>query len=406
MNDLKYVKKHVLFHCYFCYAVSGMVILLFGVILPDLISENNLSFALAGGLLSFMAIGNLMASIVYPLISARFSKKSSMVALAVIYPVCLAAFTMRPPVWLMYAMMLLIGITKGTITIVNNLAVKVATGSSNKYLNLLHMWYAVGAFSCPLLMSLLVSLGFGWRVCVVALAILTCVMVVSYAVMDFTQIESGAAGEGAGNREADRKLRRESHREPHSRGALDFLRKKTFWVITFLLFFYMGLENCVNGWFVTYLQDSGAMSAALASTMVSITWVMIVLGRLVIAQISDRFSPRLILLVITAMQLGAVVLLVQSRSVTWIVLSLCILGLGMAGTFPTAMSAVGETLGSAPIGVSLLTGISSLGGILTPQVIGVLADHMGIRAAVLFLVINGVFLFACGLLANAKKLKG
>ncbi len=403
MDDLKYVKGHVLSHCYFCYGVSGMVILLFGVILPDLISENHLSFALAGGLLSFMAIGNLLASVVYPLLSARFTRKASMVALTVLYPVCLTAFTMRPPVWLMYAMMLLIGITKGTVTIVNNLAVKVVTRNSNKYLNLLHMWYAVGAFSCPLLMSLLAGLGFGWRVGVLILAILTGAMVVSYATMDFTQIErSGAAGAGGSSAVAAG-----CWAEGGSKGTLWFLKKKIFWVITFLIFFYMGLENCVNGWFVTYLQDSGAMSAALASTMVSITWVMIVFGRLVIAQIPDRISPRLILVVITALQLAAVVVLVQSRSVTWIVLSLCVLGLGMAGSFPTAMSVVGETLGSAPIGVSLLTGISSFGGILTPQVIGVLADHMGIRAAILFLMINGVFLFACGLLAleraNSKK---
>lgn len=393
MNDLKYVKGHILFHCYFCYAVSGMVILMFGVILPDLISENNLSFALAGGLLSFMAIGNLLASVVYPLLSSRFTRKSSMTALAVIYPVCLAAFTMKPPVWLMYAMMLLIGITKGTITIVNNLATKVATANSGKYLNLLHMWYAAGAFSCPLLMSLLAGMGFGWRAGVIILVILTGTMAVSYATMDFTQIER--CGMGAAIQKADR--------ETDSRGKLWFLKKKTFWVITFLVFFYMGLENCVNGWFVTYLQDSGAMSAALASSMVSVTWVMIVLGRLVTAQISDRFPPRRILLVITAVQLAAVAALVQSGSVTVTVLSLCLLGLGMAGSFPTAMSVVGETLGNAPIGVSMLTGISSLGGILTPQVIGVLADRLGIRAAILFLPVNGVFLFICGLLAFEKK---
>lgn len=387
------VKGRILLHCNFCYAVSGMVILLFGVILPDLISENHLSFALAGGLLSFLAIGNLLASIVYPMLSARFSRKSCMVALAVIYPVCLAAFTMKPPVWLMYAMMLLIGITKGTITIVNNLATKVATGNSTKYLNLLHMWYAVGAFSCPLLMSLLAGLGLSWRVGVIILVILTGVMVAAYAAMDFTQIER--QGVGGSIQKADR--------EAESRGLLWFLKKKIFWVITLLIFFYMGLENCVNGWFVTYLQDSGAMSAALASTMVSITWVMIVVGRLVIAQISDRFSPRRILLVITAMQLAAVAVLVQSGSVTLTVLSLCLLGLGMAGSFPTAMSVVGKTLGSAPIGVSMLTGLSSLGGILTPQLIGMLADRFGIRAAILFLPVNGVFLFVCGLLALERR---
>ena len=39
-----------------------MVILIFGVILPNLIEERNLSFTAAGGLLSFLAIGNLCST--------------------------------------------------------------------------------------------------------------------------------------------------------------------------------------------------------------------------------------------------------------------------------------------------------------------------------------------------------
>ena len=51
---------------YLAYFISGMVILIFGVILPNLIEERNLSFTAAGGLLSFLAIGNLCSSLVYP----------------------------------------------------------------------------------------------------------------------------------------------------------------------------------------------------------------------------------------------------------------------------------------------------------------------------------------------------
>ena len=58
-------RRSVINHCYLAYFISGMVILIFGGILPNLIDARNLSFTAAGGLLSFLAIGNLCSSLVY-----------------------------------------------------------------------------------------------------------------------------------------------------------------------------------------------------------------------------------------------------------------------------------------------------------------------------------------------------
>ena len=60
-------------------------------------------------------------------------------------------------------MIFLIGITKGMITIINNHAIRQVTGSSNKYLNLLHMWYAVGAFLSPFVTMILMGAGMNWK---------------------------------------------------------------------------------------------------------------------------------------------------------------------------------------------------------------------------------------------------
>ena len=44
MEITKEDKRSVIDHCYLAYFISGMVILIFGVILPNLIEERNLSF--------------------------------------------------------------------------------------------------------------------------------------------------------------------------------------------------------------------------------------------------------------------------------------------------------------------------------------------------------------------------
>ncbi|MFR4784760.1 MAG: MFS transporter [Pilosibacter sp.] len=159
----------------------------------------------------------------------------------------------------------------------------------------------------------------------------------------------------------------------------------------------MGLENSVNGWFVTYLKSTGFMSTSLATVMVSVTWIMIMIGRIVIASISKSVPPAKILAVISVLQFVSVLILVFADHTAMAVAALILLGLGMAGAFPTTTAFTGDLMGNSPLGMSVFTGIGSLGGILTPQVIGVLADKLGFQAAILFLVLDALLLALFGI---------
>ena len=371
MEITKEDKRSVIDHCYLTYFISGMVILIFGVILPNLIEERNLSFTAAGGLLSFLAIGNLCSSLVYPVFCGMMSQKTAVVVLAVPYPVCL----------------FLIGITKGMITIINNHAIRQVTGSSNQYLNLLHMWYAVGAFLSPFVTMLLMGAGMNWKTILRLLAVLTVLIVLSYATMDYRKIE----------KEAEKKAGEENGGSSMTKEKFWFLKNTGFLLAVGALFFYMGLENSVNGWFVTYLKSTGFMSTSLATVMVSVTWIMIMIGRIVIASISKSVPPAKILAVISVLQFVSVLILVFADHTTMAVAALILLGLGMAGAFPTTTAFTGDLMGNSPLGMSVFTGIGSLGGILTPQVIGVLADKLGFQAAILFLVLDALLLALFGI---------
>lgn len=397
MEITKEDKRSVIDHCYLTYFISGMVILIFGVILPNLIEERNLSFTAAGGLLSFLAIGNLCSSLVYPVFCGMMSQKTAVVVLAVPYPVCLFLFTMGLPVPVLYVMIFLIGITKGMITIINNHAIRQVTGSSNQYLNLLHMWYAVGAFLSPFVTMLLMGAGMNWKTILRLLAVLTVLIVLSYATMDYRKIE----------KEVEKKAGEENGGSSMTKEKFWFLKNTGFLLAVGALFFYMGLENSVNGWFVTYLKSTGFMSTSLATVMVSVTWIMIMIGRIVIASISKSVPPAKILAVISALQFVSVLILVFADHTTMAVAALILLGLGMAGAFPTTTAFTGDLMGNSPLGMSVFTGIGSLGGILTPQVIGVLADKLGFQAAILFLVLDAFLLalFGAGALRYATNQK-
>ena len=70
---------------------------------------------------------------------------------------------------------------------------------------------------------------------------------------------------------------------------------------------------------------------------------------------------------ISMLQFVSVLILVRANNTAMAVAALVLLGLGMAGAFPTTTAFTGDLMGNSPLGMSVFTGIGSLGGILTPQ---------------------------------------
>lgn len=380
--DSRNLIKRTVFPCYITYLLSGFVILCFGAIMPELIEDKGLSYTLAGGLLTCLAIGNLLASFVYPIMCAKLDERYVSTILCTLYPICLFAFTVVDSIVLLYVLIFFIGINKGVITLVNNRVVNAATNNSVKHLNLLHMSYAIGALLSPFLIAVLTKVGVGWETLLRIIAVLTVIISVLYSRMDMGIIPAPV---------------QKSDKPTKGKQSYVFFLSAMYWIATGMIFCYMGLENTVNGWFETYLQGRGLLSPTMATVMVSVTWLMIMIGRIIIASLSDKIKTEHILLTITAIQLVAIVMLIAADSAALVVTALVILGLGLAGTYPTIMSYVGKVLNNSNIGISVVTGIGSLGGILTPQFIGIVADKSGFSKAILLMAANSVVLTLLGL---------
>lgn len=394
MEITKELKWRVLNHLYLGYILSGAVITIFGAILPHLIEEEQLNYAVAGGLISILAIGNFCASIIYPLAKRHFSHRAVVVAITGLSPIVMLLLTIHPPVAFMYLLVFVLGITKGTVTIISNLAMNVATNSSTKYLNILHTTFAVGAFASPFIMAALLALGFPWRIIMYILCVSGTIFPLNYWTMDYRMLEEPQPS--AAN--AD------DHRAGGHTRAL--LTNRSFLIITFIMFMYVGFENTVNGWFVTYLKDTGVMTSALATAMVSVTWIMMMAGRMGTAQFLQNVNKLWIILVSALIDFVAIVLLVNTHTATMAAIIIAVLGLGMSAIYPTTVAAAGPIIEGSTMGLSLLTGISAIGGILVPQIIGILADHVGIAGAMVTVVLTVGIMLALSILAVLRDRRG
>lgn len=390
--------KMIFIRCCYGYAVSGTAVLVVGAVLPSIMREAGLNYTLAGGMLSMMAIGNMLASFLFPVMVRLLGKRLSITLTSFLVPASFLVLPRLPGVGLLYLLMLACGLARGSITIINNMTVNVISRSSGKALNLLHCSFAVGAFITPFLTAMTIRAGLGWRSPLYLIMVLSFTSALSYAAMDYSD-----EGES-------RKIGRNSEAAIQNAAAYAvddraFLRNVYFYCISFLLFFYVGTENCINGWFVTYLQSTGIMTEAYAASMVSVTWLTIMAGRLVCASLSKRFEKSTLTLVNVVGSGICFVILLAASGLVMVTAALVGLGFFLAGIYPTCIADAGQYTKSSALGMSMLTAISSLGGILTPQLIGSAADRMGMTAAFGLLCFNAVMMVFFAVMNFSKNHK-
>lgn len=331
----------LLFPCYFSFFVNGAMVLLVGAILPYIIEEAGINYSVAGGFLSAFAIGNLLASFVNPPMASRIGRKATIVIFSAFIPVMLLVITFLPPVPVIYAAFILIGIGRGSVSIINNAVVNDnSNGRPAAYTIIIGSTLSV-------ILYVWMRIDYNWP------------------------LESKKAKENASD----------SNAKP-------FYKNSIFYIMGFLLFLYLGLENCVNGWFVTYFKSMDIMSSTYATNLVSVTWIMVMLGRLLTAKISSKVDKNKLISGYCVATTVFFILLTATHNLAVITVAIAGLGFFFAGIYPTTVSSVGNIIKGSTTGMSLFLAIAALGGIVTPQIVGFLADRIGMTAAILVLAFN------------------
>ena len=376
-------QKSLFYRCYYGFFINGMVILLVGAILPHLMDAAGLSYGAAGGLLSSMAVGNLCASFVYPVLTEWIGRKLTVVLLASFFPICLSAITFLPPTPILYLCFFLMGIGRGTVSIFNNSIINDYGDGKPASLNILHTFFALGAFFAPFLTSGMLELSFSWIHILYAMTVLYLTSLAGYASMPLKE-----------KSDLNQHQKKPGQKDTDS----SYLKSFRFYCIGLVLFFYMGVENCVNGWFITYLQDIGVMTDSYAANLVSLTWIVIMIGRITCAWLSGRVPRRVLLLANCIGSSAALFLLISSQNIILITISMALIGFFLAGIYPTSVAITGSLLRGTSSGMAVLMAMSALGGIAAPQIVGWIADSAGIAGGISFLAIDAVIMVGFAIL--------
>jgi fucose permease len=357
-------QQNKLLYCtLFAFFVSGAASQPLGSFIPFLREAYGFSYDLSGILLSCQSVGNLVAILIAGVLPSYLGRRRAILATGVWMAVAYLIFASGygSPALLITAC-LMTGLSRGgNSNFCNTMVSTLPEPRATQGYNLLHGCFAVGALLSPLLLVFCTTKNpqTGWRVMAMLLCLLCVAQLVNYATMPLPP-EHGEKG----LKEIDR----------------SFLQVREFWLGSAMLFFYICAEYAIVGWLVTYFQDIGVLSADYAQLMNSLLWLVIFFGRMIGAAISGKVSRSALLLVDGIGLFIFFLVMFLGRTPGTIILGLVGVGLFMATIYPTAFAFGSECIKGNDLGCSIMIFTGSVGGIVTPAMVGFVAERAGIEA--------------------------
>ncbi|GAA3950613.1 MFS transporter [Streptomyces marokkonensis] len=165
------------------------------------------------------------------------------------------------------------------------------------------------------------------------------------------------------------------------------------------------VEDAGSSWATLYLSDSLHASVALAASgYVALVGAQFV-GRLIGDRLVDRFGQR------TVARCGALVaaagmgLALAVPTVPGTILGFAAAGFGVATLVPAAMHEADELPGLKPgLGLTMVSWLMRLGFLLSPPIVGLVADATSLRVGLLVVPLAGVLVLVCsGVLQSRRR---
>ncbi|MCL2086254.1 MAG: MFS transporter [Oscillospiraceae bacterium] len=391
------MKKRAFFCVYYTFFVNGMMALVMGAVMPFLMADYKIDYDTAGIFLSAHSIGNLVAGFAVLFLLGRVGRKKTIIALSSLLFLSYLGIVLSSHIFVLLPAFLLTGIGRGSISNVNNAIVNDMSAGKSVYLNLLHMFFAVGAFVSPLMASILLNMGHDWKTVVLVGVVFSLSILIVYSLL---LPKTGEPPVAAGNPQVATEKT-----PPPDQNKPKFYKNIDFYLAAGVMFFYLGTETAVNGWVVTYLVDSGRMDSGLAQLILSLLWAVIIVGRLTTAFLSLKFNSKTLILICSFCAAVMFIVFITSVNQALTAAAIILFGFFFAGIYPTTIGATGKILKGSGAAMGTLLAIASTGGIITPMAVGFVATVFDITVGLGFVSMTAVLTVICAVFLKIRDLK-
>jgi fucose permease len=341
--------------------VFGIVMAVLGTLfgLPAMRQRLKIDLSQQGNVFLLLYVGILLATLIAGPVIDSVGNKVILVTSAVLVASGMAGFAYAHSFGSAAIPAVLLGLGGGGLNTSTNALVSDLYGEDRgPMLNVLGIFYGIGALGIPLLAAVIAG-HFP-----IAPQLLICAGLAGACALLFLgmQFPEASAAQSFSWREV-----------------VQVARFPGVLVLGFLLFCESGNEASIGGWTSTYAAEMG-LGARTATLTLAGYWAALMVGRLLVARILKDVGKRQLVL---GSGLGALVggaVLLTSRLEVTLVAGVLLIGLSYAGVFPTALAIAGDTYRKMTGTVfGLLFAIALVGGMSFPWAVGQISQRLGVR---------------------------
>lgn len=363
----------------------GLITAGLGPALPDLAAHTGASLAAVGAVITGMFLGAVATLTVAGLLNDRFGQRPLLFAGALLLMAGLVGIILSPSLPLLLLFGVLTGLGHGCMDLATNLLIaEVFAHRSTAALNLVNVFFAVGAVLGPFIASLTLR---WWGSALPALWIGALLFLPQlWLVPRLAAVPRAVPLPGA------------------PAGALGrVLRSPLLWLFALTALVYVGSEAGLGSWNTVYLTRTTPLDTATAALATAGYWLALTTGRIVAAVVGARLTPHAILLLtLGGAVAGGVLLVLGVGHLPLTLAAVLLLGFCYGPIFPTLLAVVTLRFRTATgTAASVIVGLGSAGGALLPALQGLLLDRVSPAAYVTVLAASAGVMLSLYLLQTA-----
>ena len=364
----------------------GVSMVMIGSVLPILKSRMGLTDIVAGGLFSILPFGLLIGSIYFGPVSDRYGYRWVLATASLFLAIGFVGIGHSMSLWLLRVCILFFGIGGGVINGATSALIADMSSVDKKVanLNLLGVFFGLGAFCMPIVLS---TLSENHYVTVINIVAIMCVLVallflfISYPIV----VEKD---------KISFKL------------IPQFFKNKVFLIICFFLFFQSAFEAIMNNWSVLYFTEHLKVDQKQALVALSFLVLGMTVMRILTGGVFRKLSPKSLLqMAFVFLSVGVLCLFSQhSWSYYLNIFGLFLIGAGLSPGFPVMLGITGnmfKEISGTAFSFAMLVALT--GNMIINYITGVLVNQFGVRSFLYVIIASIIIMITLYMLIRKEK---
>lgn len=388
------------------YAISVTMI---GPIMPSVIEDYQINLSQGGLMMTAQSIGGMLAVLFVGVMAGRFKKTKLIILSFLVFGASLLLVSFSDIYTVLLAVFFVFGAgSRMADTLINAYVSDLYNKQRGYYLNLLHMYFGIGALIGPVYVRFILEQDISWTFVFSLLGIISIISALLLPITlrraakkmgvidphDLTQVYAVESEDHADSVLVQTK--------PLNHFAY-ISRSSVIWLLCLIMILYLAHQASLTVWLPMYMETDLLVSPTVSNIALSVLWLGIILGRMASAYFTNRVKP--IKIVVFGNLLAAVFTAVGILLTQPVILIIC---LGLAGVFNGATIPLLVTIASDryPKHTGTTSSMIFLSGafatMVFPWLVGKIADVSGFQIAVQLTWITLFVLFAAGLILRRK----